>query len=442
MTIDGQRYDFHAVGEFVGARSTVDDLELQLRFGPYGDKDRVTTTTAVAARVGDARISVVHGRDPLLWVDGAPAPLESGSLSLGGGASIAKTRNGYEIVWPDGSTSTVDSFRHYLNAYFSPAQSHRGKIVGLLGDFDGNPDNDLVTSAGERIQRPHRFGDIYGKYAPTWRVSQEESLFDYGPGETTETFTDLDYPAGAAAIAQLSTQERQQATEICKSAGVTDLEVLDDCIFDVGYTGVEEFAESASTVQARVEADARRTLQWFDGVSIAAATSGTASFPFAVHVRGAATKDYRVVIAPVGSKAGTSVGHNALRGGEQIVKIDLPRESGSYELRYETKVRPYETRHRQPLTVTAPVARIEAPDVAPAGSRLAMSCVGDCSPNANLAVVPVGTPDQKQGSHHGFMSGGPDVTIRLPEAPGAYEIRYVTRTLPRKVFARKPLTLE
>ena len=40
------------------------------------------------------------------------------------------------------------------------------------------------------------------------------------------------------------------------------------------------------------------------------------------------------------------------------------------------------------------------------------------------------------------MSGGPDVSIKLPEQPGAYEIRYVTRTLPRKVFARKPLTIE
>ena len=92
--------------------------------------------------------------------------------------------------------------------------------------------------------------------------------------------------------------------------------------------------------------------------------------------------------------------------------------------------------------MTLPSARIEAPDIAKAGSRLAMSCLGDCSPNANLAIVAVGTPDQEQGSHFAFMSGGPDVSIKLPEQPGIYEIRYVTRTLPRKVFARKPLTIQ
>ena len=106
--------------------------------------------------------------------------------------------------------------------------------------------------------------------------------------------------------------------------------MIESCIVDVGFTGDEEFAESALAVQARVGAVLQQLLPWFEGVSMDAASTATASFPFEVHVRGAATKDYRVVIAPVGSEAGTSVGHNALLGGEQIIKIDLPK--GAWKL--------------------------------------------------------------------------------------------------------------
>ena len=71
-------------------------------------------------------------------------------------------------------------------------------------------ENDLATSGGERIQRPPRFADLYGIYrAQLATDSKKESLFDYGPGETTATFSDLDYPAGTAGIAQLSARDRQ-----------------------------------------------------------------------------------------------------------------------------------------------------------------------------------------------------------------------------------------
>lgn len=442
MTFDGQRYDFQVVGEFVAARSTEDDLEVQLRFGPIGVNRRLSVTTGAAARIANTRVTVILDREPPVWVNGKPVDLDSGAMDLGEGAGVVKAGRGYEIRWPDQSTLSIEVYRTSVSAYFTPAGSRSGKLAGLFGNFDGDRTNDMVTSTGERIQRPFRFEDIYGKFGPPWRVTDEDSLFDYGPGETTATFSDLDYPTGAAGIAQLSVRERREATETCKQAGVTDAAVIEDCIVDVGFTGESEFAESAVAVQTRVGAVLQQHLSWFGGVSLDAASTATASFPFEVHVRGAATKDYIVVIASVGTEAGTSPRRKALRGGEQIIKIDLPVEPGNYELRYETRRPPHAIRHRQPLTVTLPSARIVAPEMAKAGSRLAMSCLGDCSPNANLAVVPVGTPDQDQGNHFAFMSGGPDVSIKLPEQPGAYEIRYVTRFGQRKVFARKPLTIQ
>ena len=37
------------------------------------------------------------------------------------------------------------------------------------------------------------FETLYPKYADRWRITQKESLFDYEPGETTETFTDRNF---------------------------------------------------------------------------------------------------------------------------------------------------------------------------------------------------------------------------------------------------------
>ena len=50
-------------------------------------------------------------------------------------------------------------------------------------------------AAANRSPSPNTpFAELYGTYVNSWRISNAESLFDYGPGQTTETFTDLTYP--------------------------------------------------------------------------------------------------------------------------------------------------------------------------------------------------------------------------------------------------------
>jgi hypothetical protein len=44
---------------------------------------------------------------------------------------------------------------------------------------------------------------------------------------------------------------RRQAKTACEDAGVTDPDLLEACIVDVGYTRDESFAQTAAAVQAR-----------------------------------------------------------------------------------------------------------------------------------------------------------------------------------------------
>jgi Ca-activated chloride channel family protein len=170
-----------------------------------------------------------------------------------------------------------------------------------------------------------------------------------------------------------------------------------------------------------------------------APAEGIAAFPIDIPVRGPLPPNHRLLAAPPGSDSRAIAGSSTLRPG-QVFTVVLPEEAGEYELRYVATTPPYDIKLRQTIRVRAPQARIEAAESAPAGSRLPASCVGDCSPRAMLTVVPAGSSDQEIGRRNIL---GPSATTRLllPNRPGQYEIRYVTVTDPKKVFARKPLTI-
>ena len=83
-----------------------------------------------------------------------------------------------------------------------------------------------------------------------WLVSQQTSLFEYAPGQSTRTFR-KPTPKREASVDGLPVSWRRQARTACEKAGVTDRDLLEACIVDVGYTRDESFAETAMAVQAR-----------------------------------------------------------------------------------------------------------------------------------------------------------------------------------------------
>jgi len=58
-------------------------------------------------------------------------------------------------------------------------------------------------------------------------------------------------PKREASVDGLPASWRRKAQTACEKAGVTDRDLLEACIVDVGYTRDESFAESAAAVQAR-----------------------------------------------------------------------------------------------------------------------------------------------------------------------------------------------
>ncbi|MEO1269156.1 MAG: LCCL domain-containing protein, partial [Myxococcota bacterium] len=246
-TFDGLGYDFQAAGEFVLVRdpeaSGEDALEIQARQVPIEDDPSCTTTVslnrAVAVQLGGSRVSFDAARAQPLWVDGlavAPPPFEAWPLGLGsvmvaGSATVI-------LTWPDGSRLTIDGRRNGpLNLGVLLAEGRRGAVVGLLGDGDGDPSNDLRIRDGDLLDQPVPFEQLYGAFADSWRITDDTSLLDYAPGEGTARWTRLGYPTAVADLDSIDPARRASALELCTALGIIDPIQQDACVLDIACTG-------------------------------------------------------------------------------------------------------------------------------------------------------------------------------------------------------------
>jgi YD repeat-containing protein len=261
-TFDGLSYDFQAVGEFMLVRSDAGDLEVQARHGPKGSLGLVSLTTAVAVDLAGDRITITADASLPLRVDGRAVDLPAGTVELAHGGSVGRLPTGqYAIVHPDGETTILVTVlgHNRLDVQLFLAGSRAGSVHGLYGDADGDMTNDLASRDGQVVEPTG--GDftapLYATFGDSWRVDVEESLFDYGAGEDTATFTIHDYPLALASVDAVDAGARAQAEAVCRGALVTQQPFLDDCILDVGLLGDPAFATSAVTAQASTLATGR-----------------------------------------------------------------------------------------------------------------------------------------------------------------------------------------
>jgi hypothetical protein len=246
VTFDRLAYDFQAVGEFVLVRSLDDGLEIQIRTQPWGDQQVVSVNGAVATRVAGDRVGIYADRNPPVRVNGIATTLEQGGLPLPGGGSLETAGERYTVRWPDGSALRANVLADHLDIEVFLPSTRRGRLAGLLGNFDGALDNDVVPRDGSFVGPSPSFSEFYSHYAESWRIGQTESLFDYTGTDTTATFTDRAFPKAAVSSATLATDIRQRVEQVCRSRGVIDPIFLDACILDVALTGDPAFAASAT----------------------------------------------------------------------------------------------------------------------------------------------------------------------------------------------------
>ncbi|MGB1017029.1 MAG: VWD domain-containing protein, partial [Nannocystaceae bacterium] len=267
-THDSLGFDLQAAGEFVAVN--IDGKpRLQVRLEPIGSSRRISTTTAVAMKVGLARVSIrpglglyveghpvnldpsaqaLAGQQALVMVGNQLTTLEAEKFALAGGGQVQRFGSDYLIDWPDKSRLWVQVQPRSLDIFFDTALETKGRTRGLFGVFNDQQADDLTTRDGTVIAKP-TFEPLYKQFAESWRVTPAESLFDYQPGETTETFTDRTMPDQPVTLDSLDAASRTKADQQCRAAGIVDPVALDECTLDLALSGDLAFLASARAVQ-------------------------------------------------------------------------------------------------------------------------------------------------------------------------------------------------
>lgn len=247
-TLDGEYYDLQSAGEFVAARSDAGH-EIQLRMAPLYDLDDISVNTAVAASV-DGQTVAIHLVDGSieLFVDDEEATLPRGSfLPLGDGGAIVDAGDTFMLLWSDGTRADVTHRKTHMDLTLDPASTDV-TWEGLLGDGDGDRENDLVLADGTVVV-DRSAESLHGDYADAWRVTDETSLLHYEDGESTETHTDRDFPRDHASLDTLDPEARAEAEAICTDYGISEPAAFDACVFDLALTGDPGFLFSAAAFE-------------------------------------------------------------------------------------------------------------------------------------------------------------------------------------------------
>lgn len=257
VTFDGLAYDLQTVGEHVLVESADGSVMVQTRHEPWGSSDRVSVATAVAALLTDYPVEI--RADGTLLVDAETVVMEDNTyIPLIDGAAIFRDGDTYTLGWPG---EDEDRFRlevrfkgDHLNItpYLPPALA--GQVSGLVGNGDGDPADDLAVRNGAVLSQPLSSSTLYGPYADSWRITQEESLFNYGTGESTVTFTDLSFPASVITLADLDPTERDAARNQCEASGIVISTLLDACTLDVALTGSSSMIEGSAAAPTPISA--------------------------------------------------------------------------------------------------------------------------------------------------------------------------------------------
>jgi hypothetical protein len=252
VTYDGTRYSFQAAGEFVASDDPQGGFQVQVRQEPIPGSRLVSVNTAVALDVAGDMVELRRGdRVPVLVVDGTVRSEPQVGLPGGGEARQVTTARGPVtlVTWPDGSSITARPISLWgLHLTVQPAEPRAGRLEGLLGDFDGDPANDVRPRGGDPLPLPPAFDSLYRTFADSWRIDATSSLFSYQAGTGPQTYHDPTFPDRNVTVAELP--NRDWAAEICRRAGVTEAGALEACTLDVGVTGQPDFAAAARATQS------------------------------------------------------------------------------------------------------------------------------------------------------------------------------------------------
>ena len=240
VTFDNRRYDFQAAGEFLAAERTGPaPFAVHARFealpSSSGDPicQKVTWATAAVAVVGDTRVQAqVRNDDWVVYVDGTEYAAAT-PPTLPAGTTLDVVTNKVTLTLADATTISFRRAGRTLGLEIAlPESTEPDPHVyrGLFGDADGDPENDLVGTAG--VLTSSTVDVLREELRPQWQLDATTSAFTYfAPVTGPDDYNDPARPSDDVSVNDLPPEAVSVIGPQCRRLAATDAAFI-DCVLD------------------------------------------------------------------------------------------------------------------------------------------------------------------------------------------------------------------
>jgi Ca-activated chloride channel family protein len=419
MEAAGIDFTAHVIGFDVSAAE--DQAQLRCLAENTGGTFR---TASDAAGLRDALVEVASAPPP--QPDPAPEPEPAPAVALTAPATA-----------PAGSRVDVS---------WTPTLNARDKVTIVARDAPEGEDGDYKRTGGDGTASLQAPGEP-GLYEVRYLREADGSVVGRAPIELTGSAVTVTAPATAPAGSRIAVEwsptvnPRDYVTIV--PMGAPDDQV-DEYKRAGGGSGSLQTPSDPGLYEVRYVLQEGRAVLGrasleLTGSAVTVTAPATAPAGSRVAVEWSPTvnpRDY-VTIVPKGAPD-DRVDNYKRAGSDGTATVQAPDEPGLYEVRYVLQ----EGRRvvgRAPLELTDADISLTVPATAPAGSRVTVTWTATVNPRDYVTIVPMGAPDD-QVDVYKRAGGDPSTTIKAPESPGLYEVRYVLSE-GRRLMARAPLEL-
>ncbi|XP_022089467.1 sushi domain-containing protein 2-like isoform X2 [Acanthaster planci] len=183
-SLDGYKFTFNGAGEFLMVSSDLHNLTFQARMERYRNTN-ASVYTAFVLQTNDSskvQVQMSNMNETLILVDGEPLRLDSIPVRVhhleGVQVSFNSDLSKINIAFSAGIAIIVYIDPEMMSFIAQLDTKFQGQVRGLLGNLNGNPDDDLqfpngtVMDPGSSLKELHEFG-------LEWLVKEDNSIFSY-----------------------------------------------------------------------------------------------------------------------------------------------------------------------------------------------------------------------------------------------------------------------
>ncbi|MEQ8692025.1 MAG: VWA domain-containing protein [Pseudomonadales bacterium] len=145
------------------------------------------------------------------------------------------------------------------------------------------------------------------------------------------------------------------------------------------------------------------------------------------------------VLDPAAPDSASGITSTSILSQKNPVSLVMPDEPGQFEIRYWSRSAK-QVLARQTITLVDAPTTLTAADQANLGSQLEVQWQSSGNSYDLILLYPAGAADDAKAVSSATVLRKNPVILQMPETPGEYEIRYVTR-MNKRVLARQPITV-